>query len=105
SPSGESASRTSSSRPACRPVSTQRRSGPSPGPPPLAMSWSASGSLRGFRIGGLLSCGRGALGRRRRSGLVVLEPMRAGGHDDLVALLFAEPELAEHAALVLRAAL
>ena len=32
---------------------------------------------------------------------LVFEPVRAGGHDDLVALLFAQAVLAEHAALVL----
>src|SRR3569623_1218038 len=35
-------------------------------------------------------------------GLFVGEPVRAGGHDDLVALRFAQAVLAEHAALVLR---
>src|SRR5690606_32586571 len=99
SPSGETARRSSSSRPPWAPVSTQRRSGPSPAPRLSAMARSASGSLRGFRIGGLLSYGLGG-----RS-LLVLEPVRAGSHDDLVALLFAEPELAEHPALVLRARL
>src|SRR6478609_8413580 len=97
SPLGETARRSISSRPALRPLSTQRRSEPLPAPGASAMSLAPSGSLRGFRIGGLLSYGRGS-----RS-FLVLEPMRAGGHDDLVALLFAEPELAEHSALVLRA--
>src|SRR6187551_1030400 len=97
SPSGETASRSRVPRPACSPVSTQRRSGPSPDPSAPPMAWSVSGSLRGFRTGGLLSYGRGS------RGLLVLEPVRAGGHDDLVAVLFAEPELAEHPALVLGA--
>ena len=40
-------------------------------------------------MGGLLCC------------RFVVEPVRARGHDDLVALLFAQAVLAEHAALVL----
>jgi hypothetical protein len=49
-------------------------------------------SLRGFRIGGLLSL------------RFVFEPVGARGHDDFVALLFGQAVLAEHAALVLVAA-
>ncbi len=36
-----------------------------------------------------------------RSSVLILKPMRAGGHDDLVALLFGEAVLVEDAALVL----
>src|SRR5690242_20837172 len=79
SPSGESASRISSSRGAVRRERMQVRSG----------ICASRVSFRGFRIGGLL-------GLR-----LVLEPVGAGGHDDLVALLFAEAVFGENPALVL----
>src|SRR6478735_2736630 len=71
SPSGETARRNISSRPALRPLSTHRRSEPLPAPGASAMSLTPSGSLRGFRMGGLLSYGR------RSRGFLVLEPVRA----------------------------
>src|SRR3546814_649826 len=53
-------------------------------------------SLGRFRIRVLPGFDRGFRWRR-----LVLEPVRAGGHDDLVALLVGEPVFGEHAALVL----
>ena len=50
--------------------------------------------IPGFRIGGLLGL---------RPAVLVLEPVGAGGHDDLVALLFAKAVFGEDPALVLGA--
>src|SRR6478672_7990096 len=88
SPSGESASRISSSLVPLRRVRMHVRSGTCG-----SLSASARLSFRGVRIGGLLRLARG---------LLVLEPVGAGSHDDLVALLFGEAILGEDTALVLR---
>src|SRR5690349_3790387 len=85
SPSGDSASRISSSRGAVRRERMQVRSG-----------------TCASRVSLLLARNRVLLGCRRSGRLFVLEPVGAGGHDDLVALLFAEPVVGEDSALVLR---
>src|SRR5687768_17266995 len=84
SPSGPSAIRISSSFGAVRRERMQVRSG----------TCASSGSLVLCRNRVLLGCGR----RRFR---LVFEPMRAGGHDDLVALFFAQTIVGQQAALVL----
>src|SRR6185295_12108036 len=92
SPSGDSASRISSAFVALRRVRTQVRSGPAP----FAGLSEPRSSLRGVRIGGLLG-----LVRVRGGGRIFLEPVGAGGHDDLVALLFGQAVVGEDPALVL----
>src|SRR5438067_1634134 len=89
-PSGPSASRISSSLVPLRRVRTHVRSGTCGS---FSSVTASPASLRGFRIGGLLGLGR----------LLFLEPVGAGGHDDLVALLFSEAVVGEDPALVLRA--
>src|SRR3546814_4877412 len=58
--------------------------------------------LVGVRMGGLLTVGS-VFGPWRGCAVLVFKPVRAGGHDDLVALLFAQAIFGEHAALVLLA--
>src|SRR6185312_3673878 len=82
SPSGESASRISSSFDAVRRERMQVRSG----------TCASKVSLLLARNRVLLGC---------RGGWLIFEPVRAGGHDDLIALLFAEAVLGEDSALVL----
>src|SRR5579864_4399362 len=89
-PSGPSASLISSSRLPFRRVRTHVLSGTCGSDFATARS-----TFRGIRIGGLLGI-VGNLGR-----LFVLEPVSAGGHDDLVTLLFGEAVVREDPAFVL----
>src|SRR6185312_4842072 len=84
--SGPSARRISSSRLPLRRVRTHVRSATCG-----SSSASARSSFRGFRIGGLLGL----------SGLLILEPVSTGGHDDFVALLVAQAIFGENSTLVL----
>src|SRR6218665_3860513 len=93
---GEIARRISTSRAPLAPVKTQRLSGPA-----STMS-ELTRSLRGFRIGGLLGCGIAA-GSIGSGSVLVLEPVGARGHDDRVALVFAQAVFGQDAALVLGA--
>src|SRR5690606_35554479 len=96
-PSGASARRIRSPRVSRSPERMHLRNGAAParsreGGRELV---SPSVSLGRFRMRVLPGFGRGV----RRRGFV-LEPVRAGGHDDLVALLVGEAVFGEHAALV-----